>query len=241
MVTIKIKNLDGINIPKTATEFSAGYDIIATSGPKIIGEKLADNFFSPEEKKIEWWKNVSYIEYETDLAIAPTEKDIHILIIPRSSIGHKTNLVLSNSCGLIDNDYRGKILFRFRYIWQPYDMAWLSVKDHADPNNPYIPMTLGHIDETKIYKKGDAIGQMLICKTMGANFELVPELDNTKRGSDGFGSSDSPKPVDPNKTSNQAFEEFVGKMPGASLSELYQKSGGIPIKKKYIDEVKGRK
>ena len=34
-----IKNVEGLVIPKRANETDAGYDVIATSGPKIVGVK----------------------------------------------------------------------------------------------------------------------------------------------------------------------------------------------------------
>ena len=51
--------------------------------------------------------------------------------------------------------------------------------------------------------------------------------------------TDIPQPSTPESTL-KAFETFMDKLPGTSLADLYQKEGGIPIKKRYIDEVKER-
>jgi len=226
---IKVKRNGDTPLPKQATDQAAGYDIIATSDPKIVGEKLDSKFFLPDEPKVEWWKHVFYIEYETGLFIAPTDKNIHTLIYPRSSISSKTNMVLANSIGLVDYDYRGQILCRFRYIWQPFDLAWLSIKDHSNPDNPYLPMTLGNINPDRIYKKGDTIAQLVFSPTINVNFQFVDELDQTARGEGGHGSTDQTK----------VFSLHQGD--GAkTLSDLYSEAGGVPIKKRYSDEMKER-
>ena len=104
-----IKNVEGLVLPKRANETDAGYDVIATSDPKIVGDPLN----GPSYRRID------YIEYETNLYIAPTGK-FHTDLRPRSSIS-KYNLVLANSIGLIDRGYRNQVLVRFKYIWNPED------------------------------------------------------------------------------------------------------------------------
>ena len=90
-------------LPKQGTEFSAGYDLIATS-VKFVGKnpKHDDKIFN----------SIDYIEYQTDLSLQiQNSKEQHAFIFPRSSIS-KYNLVLANSVGVVDNDYIGKISFR---------------------------------------------------------------------------------------------------------------------------------
>jgi dUTPase len=224
---VKVKRNGNVTLPKQGTEQSAGYDIVAISDPKIIGEKLDDKFFLPNEPKIEWWKHVFYIEYETGLFIAPPNTNIHTLIYPRSSISSKTNLVLANSIGLVDYDYRGQILCRFRYIWQPFDLAWLNIKDHSNPDNPYVPMTAGNINPERIYKKGDAIAQLVFSPTINVSFQFVDELNQTSRNEGGFGSTDNK--VTPTPQGNVE-----------TMTERYQKLGGVQTRKRYSDEIKER-
>jgi dUTP pyrophosphatase len=226
---IKVKRNGNTTLPRQATDQSAGYDIIATSDPKIVGEKLDNKFFLPDEPKIEWWKHVFYIEYETGLFMSPSDKNIHTLIYPRSSISSKTNMVLANSIGLVDCDYRGQILCRFRYIWQPFDMAWLSIKDHSNPENPYVPMTLGNINPERIYKKGDTIAQLVFSPTINVGFQFVDELDQTIRNEGGFGSTDQQANTPP-QAQGDPF----------SLGDRYNQAGGIPTRKRYSDEMKER-
>lgn len=233
MNIINVKNVDGKTIlPIQGSKLAAGYDIISISDPKIVGDKLENRFLDPGAQSNEWWRFVAYIEYETGLYIAPLDNSIHTLIFPRSSISLKTNLMLANSVGLVDCDYRGQILCRFRYIWQPFDMAWLHVKDHSDPNNPYVPMTLGNINPDRIYKKGDTIAQLVFSPTVEVNFQLVDELSETIRGEGGFGSTDQPKP----QPTKPTYTEGVF----GTIAEAYKQAGGIPIKKRYTDEIKER-
>lgn len=160
---LKINSTDYINPPANVDD--AGWDIIAQSEPKIIGTQA----YGP------YWKNIEYIEYDTNLAIAP-EEGYHTLVMPRSSIS-KTNLFLRNSVGLIDNGYRGTIKLRFGYIFQPNHMLI-----HQD-------QLICELDDSKIYKKGDRIGQLVFAKTIEPSYVLAGALEETQRGEGGFGSS----------------------------------------------------
>jgi len=186
------------DLPKRGSEFSTGYDIVATSDPKIVG----DYVFTENNK--DWYGSISYIQYDTSLHIAPeyyrwkmqmsnqdnptkTEEfnsrrvDYYdTLIMPRSSIS-KYNLTLANSVGLIDNDYRNSIGFRFKYTIQPEDLKVF--------NDAMLSGLLCSVNFDKIYKKGDKIGQLKFTKVIDAEFVLVDNLNSTKRGLDGFGST----------------------------------------------------
>jgi dUTPase len=170
-----IKNVDGVIVPKRANESDAGYDVIATSGPKITGEVYS----GPSYKRID------YVEYETNLYISPDPKDrhFHTDLRPRSSIS-KYNLVLANSVGLIDRGYKNQILARFKYVWNPEDYQISG------------DLILGTPNVNKMYQKGDKICQLVPMETHTIDFTLVKDLDGEDRGG-GFGSTDRPvsKPV----------------------------------------------
>lgn len=133
-----------------------GYDLIASSEP------IFENDF---------------IEYETNVKIEPTNKNIHALVLPRSSIS-KTRLVLANGPALIDNSYRGAIRLRFRYI--------PNCKDYhiVDYNN--LKMT---INEDYIYKKGDKIAQLVFIEDFPKKLIECTDLSDSERGNGGFGST----------------------------------------------------
>ena len=160
---LTVNSTDYINIPANVGD--AGWDIIAQSEPKIIGTRA----YGP------YWKNIEYIEYDTGVEIAP-EEGYHTLVMPRSSIS-KTNLFLRNSVGLIDNGYRGSVKLRFGYIFQPNDIII-----HHD-------QLICELDDAKIYKKGDRIGQLVFAKTIEPSSLSFGDLNKTERGEGGFGST----------------------------------------------------
>jgi dUTPase len=174
------------NILDPAHDGDAGYDIIADSDPKIVGEIA----FSTDG--VDYYRSVDYIEYETNVAITP-EEGFHTFALPRSSIS-KMNLVLCNSVGLIDGGYTGTIKFRFKYVSQPYDLA-MQIQPSEDstkkPDNSSVSINFGvEIDMEKIYKKGDRIGQLVFSPTTNAELiQLVGDLEETTRGAGGFGST----------------------------------------------------
>ena len=169
-------------LPKKATDRATGFDVIVTSDPEIVGEQYDNGTY----------KRVDYIQYKTNLKLAVqkdrvfssfgyTDLDYDILAFPRSSVS-KYNLVLANSVGLIDADYRGEVLLRFKYIWQPEDY-----KIRTDN------LLEGNVNTTKLYNKGDKVCQLKITKVENIEFILVDELDSTDRGEGGFGSTDVKK------------------------------------------------
>lgn len=112
-----------------------------------------------------------FIEYRTGLAISPPG-GIHILIFPRSSIS-KYDLVLANGIGLVDNGYRGEILLRFKPVSR-------FINDNGG---------IDSVLPSKRYVKGDKIGQLVFMPTLTVNMSESETLDETQRGSGGFGSS----------------------------------------------------
>lgn len=88
-----------------------------------------------------------------------------------------------------------------------------------------ILINLGQND--KEIKTGDKIAQIIFEHYNTATFADAVELPASVRSDGGFGSTDTPRIV-------------PGPPIHGTISELYQKSGGIPVKKKYSDEVKER-
>lgn len=146
MINVKIKKLhENAVIPKAATDGSAGLDLVALEdGKGSIGA------CGP------------VMDYRTGLSIA-IPKGYVGLIFPRSSIGDKTSFTLANSVGVIDSDYRGEILAKFRDLNELYGR--------------------------NIYNKGDRMCQLVIVEAPEVIFEEVDDLDETDRGDGGFGSS----------------------------------------------------
>jgi len=206
------------NLPKKGTDRATGFDVVVTSDPEIVGEQYDNGTY----------KRIDYIQYKTNLKLAVqkervfsnfgyTDLDYDILAFPRSSVS-KYNLVLANCIGLIDADYRGEVLIRFKYIWQPEDYRIRTDN-----------LLEGHVNFTKLYNKGDKVCQLKVTKVENVEFVLVYELDSTTRGDGGFGSTDT-KVTDQTKQQIQNIADLYGKI-----------SGNITTpSKKYVDSIKER-
>ena len=100
------------------------------------------------------------ITYNTDIALE-IPKGYVGLVYPRSSI-RNYNILLSNSVGVIDSIYRGNIQATFIKT-----KGW----------------------ESKVYKVGERIFQMIIAPYPSIEFIETYELSETERGTNGFGST----------------------------------------------------
>jgi len=165
MLKAVVSDKGGIRLP--AYSGDVGFDLVAVSPPRIVGERdEAGNF-----------KSIDFIEYDTEVRIQPPV-GFHSLIFPRSSIS-KYDLVLANSVGVIDESYRGNLLVRFKYVIQPQDLIV----------NSYGEVTVSQWNAfKKIYKQGDKIAQLVFA--MSHIPDLVEgTIGETERGAGNFGSS----------------------------------------------------
>lgn len=83
------------------------------------------------------------------------------LIYARSGIATKRGLAPANKVGVIDSDYRGEIM--------------VSIYNHSS--------------ETQTIAAGERVAQIVITPYLTVNFVETEELDDTERGSGGFGST----------------------------------------------------
>ena len=83
------------------------------------------------------------------------------LVYARSGIASKRGLAPSNKVGVVDSDYRGEIM--------------VSIHNHSN--------------EPQQISDGERIAQLVIAPYIKANFELAETLEETERGSGGFGST----------------------------------------------------
>ncbi|MEV2911040.1 dUTP diphosphatase [Paenibacillus larvae] len=89
-------------------------------------------------------------------------------IRPRSGVSLKTKLRQPNSVGTIDSDYRGEVQLMFENTLTK--LAHLNVKLAS-----------------YLIQKGDRLAQGIIAPVVRAEFTVVEELSETKRGAGGFG------------------------------------------------------
>ena len=96
----------------------------------------------------------------TGLAVA-IPKNFEIQIRPRSGLAAKNKITVLNTPGTIDADYRGEL--------------------------KVILINLG--DKSFVVEKGLRIAQMVLCPIVKAKLIEVDALEDTNRGSGGFGST----------------------------------------------------
>ena len=96
----------------------------------------------------------------TGLAVA-IPKNFEIQIRPRSGLAAKSQISVLNTPGTIDADYRGEL--------------------------KVILINLGA--KSFLVENGARIAQMVLCPVVKANLKEVKTLEDTKRGSGGFGST----------------------------------------------------
>ena len=148
MSTLKLKKLEHFDetlpLPSYETSLAAGADIRACLGE---GESMV---LKPGERNL----------VPTGLSMEiPAGYEVQIR--PRSGLSLKTGLLVVNSPGTIDADYRGEVKI--------------------------ILGNLGNNDE--VINHGDRIAQMVLAPVVQAKFEITSELTETKRGEGGFGST----------------------------------------------------
>jgi dUTP pyrophosphatase len=140
-------HLDDCDIPKKGSMDAAGFDLVAKHD------------FVLKPGKTTFVGTGVYLELP---------RGIRAMVYPRSGFSTKNDIIIPNSPGLIDSDYRGEVKVALHMLWSPRKM-FASYKG----------------------KKGDRIAQLVF----GLAFDWSPqlktlnEIKNTDRGSGGFGST----------------------------------------------------
>lgn len=132
-----------------------------------------------------------FIEYRTGIAFEMPEGYVGLLF-PRSSVT-KMDLMLKNSVGVIDASYRGEIMFRFIKAHNDVFAEGNNDNVQATPSGPVRYdgnwVNANHIAfrKTDYYKVGDRVGQIVFVPIPVVELTEVDEINNTERGSGGFG------------------------------------------------------
>lgn len=137
VVNVNIKKLhDDAVVPAQGRAGDAGFDLTATSMSQ----------------------SGDVVTYGTGLAVEIPEGHAGFLF-PRSSLS-KYALTLCNHVGVVDSNYRGEIMLKFR---------------RAGQGDIYLP--------------GERVAQLVILPIPSVSLNLVDELGDSNRGDQGFGSS----------------------------------------------------
>jgi dUTP pyrophosphatase len=144
-LSVEIRRLPhsvGIDLPSYATLGAAGMDLRAAVSSRVV--------ISPGASAL----------IPTGLCMA-VPAGYEAQVRPRSGLAVKHRVMVVNSPGTIDSDYRGEL--------------------------QVILGNFGHSDFA--VERGDRIAQMVIAPVTRIAWHEVPELDDTHRGDGGFGST----------------------------------------------------
>ena len=152
-IPIQVRRLphgEGLPLPSYATDGAAGMDLLAAvSGPVVI---------APGQRAL----------VPTGLSIA-LPPGYELQIRPRSGLALRHGIVLPNSPGTVDEDYRGEL--------------------------QVIVMNAG--TEAFTVERGMRIAQAVLAPVVRARWSDVATLDETARGEGGFGSTGIAQPDGP--------------------------------------------
>ncbi len=97
----------------------------------------------------------------TGIAIALPDTSTVAIVCARSGLALKRGLALANGIGVIDSDYRGEI---------------------------FVALT-NNDDNPQVIENGERVGQLMILPVIAADYVVAEALDETARGTGGFGST----------------------------------------------------
>lgn len=139
---MKLKIITDNQVPAYATEHAAGIDLYCKTREDIS--------IKPGET----------VKINTGLKVEIPEGYFGA-VYPRSSTGVKKQLMLANTLGVIDSDYRGELMMFF--------------------------YNYGKTDQ--VIKNGDRLAQLVIQPYLRCQIEEVEELSESERNEGGFGST----------------------------------------------------
>ena len=130
-----------------------------------------------------------YIEYGTGLSFELPDGYV-MLIFPRSSVS-KYDLSLANSVGVLDSGYRGELKLRFKRNYRIENEPCEGTNYQWTTTSIVNPGSAANYQWNACdwYCVGDKVGQIMILPYPTILFNEVENLDETERGSGGFGST----------------------------------------------------
>lgn len=167
-LTTKIKRLsDKAVMPSKGHPTDSGWDLTVIGVDKIKGDTI---FF------------------KTGIKVTPPSGH-YFEVYPRSSIS-PLPFMLANSVGIIDESYTGEIIIAIRVL---HAHAGTSSERDTYPSGMVNaldakPTSMNEVANLILGKK-PKIAQMILRKRIDTSFSEVEELEETERGSGGFGST----------------------------------------------------
>lgn len=156
MIKVEIINGSQNELPKYETEGAAGMDVRAELS--LINEKtiLKDAYLNDEGNLV--IKPLGRAQIPTGLKVA-IPNGYEIQVRSRSGLAIKKGLIIANSVGCVDSDFRGVICV----------------------------LVLNCSNEDIIIPKGERIAQLILSPIEQISWKSVEVLSETERGEGGFG------------------------------------------------------
>lgn len=162
MIKIKFKKLnENAQLPTKGSEYAGAFDVYAAEITKESDQYC-----------------IVKLGFATEIPHGYAMK-----VSPRSSLT-KENWYIPNTPCLIDSDYRGEWQIRFRGV--PIGVKSIGAKNIK---NGKYGVDLELVYSEFPFQIGDRVGQIYLEKVIPIEFREVKELDDTTRGSGGFGST----------------------------------------------------
>ena len=156
------KLTDTATTPTYGTDYAAGADLYADiEAPIYIDEGES-------------------VKISTGIAVAIPEGYVG-LIFARSGLSCKNGLAPANKVGVIDSDYRGELIVVV-HNHEKYN-------NHTQNNTDDIDKYYEDYIQRHTIKPGDRVAQLVIVPYVTAVFNEKDSLDDSARGSGGFGST----------------------------------------------------
>lgn len=164
-VKVKVFNKGNQTLPQYESLLSAGFDFKAS----FVGKESSDDFmgsggyeYDNEKKELTLFAKGGRVLVPTGLFVALPD-NYELQVRPRSGLALKKGIMVVNSPGTVDADYRGEIGI---------------ILINTDPNHDFI------------IKEGERIGQGVIKVAEQLKWDIVDTLEDlgdTERGQGGFG------------------------------------------------------
>lgn len=143
-MTVYFKKLrQGAQLPSRATKDSAGADLYACLEEPVVIDPGCTEIIP------------------LGFAAQPSERQVALLVYPRSGLASRYGVTLANGVGVVDSDYRGE---------------WM------------VPLHNMSREEFTV-TNGMRVAQLVVTPVLLPDMEEAEELDETCRGIGGFGSS----------------------------------------------------
>ena len=168
----EFKLAEGVEMPKYETEGASGKDVIAHSiikvfkgDQEVVGDKLEKVKQSFADRGYIKLRPFERILFGTGITVADMDSEEEIQVRSRSGVALKRGLIVANSPGTVDADYRGQI-----------GVIILN-------STPFL---------NKV-EKGERIAQIVHATVIRPYVEQVTDVTETARGEGGYGSTNITK------------------------------------------------